>query len=60
MQNKDFKKVAEDIILYLYRKDYKEEEKEAQRRIMYLLNKVCEEKETYERVVKILKKENII
>ena len=60
MKEKAYYKVIEDILLYLYRKEYNEEEKQAQRRILYMLNRVCENKETFEEVVLILKKEKLL
>lgn len=60
MKEKAYYKVVEDILLYLYRKEYNEEEKQAQRRILYMLNRVCENKETFEEVVLILKKEKLL
>ena len=60
MQEKEYYKVVDDLLTFLYKRNYTEEEKQAQRRIMYILNNVCKEKEKFEEAVKVLKKEDII
>ena len=55
MKEKTFKKVMEDIILYLYNMNYNEEEKQVQRRILYLLS-IIEKQEDFEQLEKILER----
>ena len=60
MQEKEYYKVVDDLLTFLYKRNYTEEEKQVQRRILYILNNVCKDKERFEETVKVLKKENII
>ncbi len=56
--NNDFDEVTEDLIWWLYRRNYKDKNKEWTRlKIMYFIFKVCSSEENFDRIVRLVEKD---
>ena len=61
MKDEDFETVIDDILYYLWKRDYNSEGlKMAKNRIMYTIYKICENKDTYEKCIKILDEAKVL
>ena len=61
MKDQDFEKIVEDLLLYLYRIDYKDDGLiMAKNRIMYFLYRVCHDKNTFFKCMEVINKSDIL